>query len=48
LWDVLTGQHAYEIIKDLTSAEEMASSLLKTALKSSKCTDNVTVIVIKL
>jgi len=48
LWDVLTGQHAYEIIESLSSAEEMASTLLNTALKSSKCTDNVTVIVIRL
>jgi serine/threonine protein phosphatase PrpC len=48
LWDVVTGQHAYEIIAELSSAEEMASTLLNTALRSSKCTDNVTVIVVKL
>jgi serine/threonine protein phosphatase PrpC/uncharacterized protein YqgV (UPF0045/DUF77 family) len=48
LWDVLSGDAAYELIRELNNAEEMAATLLRNALKSTKCTDNVTVIVVRL
>jgi len=48
LWDVISGQNACEMIRDLPSASAMASTLLKHAVKSSKCVDNVTVVVIRL
>ena len=48
LWDVINFQTAYEIIKDMDSTEEMSEALLKTATRSSKCTDNVTTIVVQL
>eukprot|EP01120_Amphizonella_sp_Union-15-10_P005148 TRINITY_DN15893_c0_g1_i1.p1 TRINITY_DN15893_c0_g1~~TRINITY_DN15893_c0_g1_i1.p1 ORF type:complete len:450 (-),score=112.38 TRINITY_DN15893_c0_g1_i1:23-1372(-) len=46
LWDIITGQHACNILKeDHASAKEMAKKLTRTAIQSKKCTDNVTVIV---
>jgi len=48
LWDVMTGQHACDLIKKSKSASESAEKLLKTALNSPKCRDNVTVIVVHL
>jgi serine/threonine protein phosphatase PrpC len=44
----LSGDAAYELIRELNNAEEMAATLLRNALKSTKCTDNVTVIVVRL
>jgi len=48
LWDVISGQDACEMVRDLPSASAMASTLLKHAVKSTKCVDNVTVVVIRL
>jgi serine/threonine protein phosphatase PrpC len=48
LWDVISFQTANDIIKDLDSASEMSDALLKTATRSSKCTDNVTTVVVQL
>jgi len=48
LWDVISGQNACEMIRDLPNASAMASTLLKHAVKSTKCVDNVTVVVIRL
>jgi len=48
LWDVINFQTAYNIIKDCDTAPEMSDALLKTATRSSKCTDNVTTIVVQL
>lgn len=48
LWDVVSFQRAYDIISPLDSVSEMSDTLLKTATRSSKCTDNVTTIVVTL
>jgi len=48
LWDVISGQNACEMVRDLPNASAMASTLLKHAVKSTKCVDNVTVVVIRL
>jgi len=51
LWDVITGQRAVDILLQQPpeeSADNLAEILLHTAIHSSKCTDNVTVIVVKL
>jgi serine/threonine protein phosphatase PrpC len=48
LWDVMSGQQAVDMAKAHANAMEMASSLLSTALADSRCTDNVTVIVVRL
>jgi len=48
LWDVISGQDACEMVRDLPDASAMASTLLKYAVKSTKCVDNVTVVVIRL
>ena len=48
LWDVMSGKHAMDIIKHEPNAQEMADKLLRTALSSKKCKDNVTVVVINL
>lgn len=42
------GQRAFDLIKAEPKAEAAARKLLKTATDSSKCTDNVTVIVARL
>jgi len=51
LWDIVSGQRAVEIVLGLGpnfGCEEAASVLLRTALQSPKCNDNVTVIVVQL
>jgi len=47
LWDIVSGQQAFDMIKDM-SDKEATKKLLKTALSSNECVDNVTVIVISL
>jgi len=48
LWDVISGQEAGELVSGLSSAQEMSEKLLRAALHSPKCVDNVTVVVAKL
>jgi len=48
LWDVVSGSRAADLAVALGEAEVAAKKLLKTAVDSSKCTDNVTVIVARL
>ena len=48
LWDVMSGQDACNMIKDMSNAPAMSKKLIKAALKKKKCMDNVTVIVILL
>jgi len=50
LWDVISGKRALTIIKGNSdyTAQKHAECLLKTAVGSSKCHDNTTVIVVKL
>jgi serine/threonine protein phosphatase PrpC len=48
LWDVMGGQQAYDIIKTMKDSTKAANKLVKTAVKNSKCNDNVTVTVINL
>jgi len=48
LWDVVTSQRACEMIKSVRDPNVAAKKLLQTALKSSKCNDNVTIVVINL
>jgi serine/threonine protein phosphatase PrpC len=43
LWDVITGQEAFDIMAKEPTASRMSHSLLRAALSSRKCTDNVTV-----
>lgn len=45
LWDAVSGQYAYDLVKSSPNSNVAAKKLLKTALDSSKCHDNVTVIV---
>eukprot|EP00727_Mastigamoeba_balamuthi_P005938 m51a1_g1964 putative protein phosphatase 2c (449) ;mRNA; r:1076487-1078023 len=46
LWDVMSGQQACDLIASEASAEAMAAKLIRTALSNTKCTDNITVIVV--
>ena len=48
LWDVMSGQEAFDLIKDEKNAETMAMKLLKKAVSSHNCIDNVTVVVARL
>lgn len=48
LWDIVSGQEALEIVKDMTDPAAMAAKLTETAVKSRLCNDNVTVIVVLL
>mmetsp|Transcript_9559 Transcript_9559/g.23950 ORF Transcript_9559/g.23950 Transcript_9559/m.23950 type:complete len:921 (-) Transcript_9559:278-3040(-) len=49
LWDVISGQKAIDsLLRSELTCEEMACKLLKTALESVKCQDNVTVVVVML
>jgi serine/threonine protein phosphatase PrpC len=48
LWDIISGQAAFDIIKKIPDSQLAAKKLIDTALKSIKCIDNVTVIVINL
>jgi len=44
LWDVLSGRHAMELVKDTKSADAATNKLMQTALMSPKCQDNVSVV----
>eukprot|EP00011_Vannellida_sp_DIVA3-517-6-12_P004944 CAMPEP_0114636882 /NCGR_PEP_ID=MMETSP0168-20121206/17210_1 /TAXON_ID=95228 ORGANISM="Vannella sp., Strain DIVA3 517/6/12" /NCGR_SAMPLE_ID=MMETSP0168 /ASSEMBLY_ACC=CAM_ASM_000044 /LENGTH=815 /DNA_ID=CAMNT_0001848599 /DNA_START=271 /DNA_END=2718 /DNA_ORIENTATION=- len=48
LWDIVSGQEAMDIIKDMSDPTAMAAKLTETAVKSRLCNDNVTVIVVLL
>jgi serine/threonine protein phosphatase PrpC len=51
LWDIVSGQRAVDIVLSAgpsCSSEDAASLLLRTAVQSSKCNDNVTVVVVQL
>ena len=50
LWDVISGQKAGQLVFNNSerTTQQMANILLKTAVGSSKCHDNVTVVVVKL
>ena len=48
LWDVMSGQEACNMVRDMNEANAMSKKLIKAALKKKKCMDNVTVIVILL
>lgn len=48
LWDVISGQAAMNLIIHLDDAEEMAKTLIRHALNSPKCNDNITIIVVTL
>jgi len=48
LWDTMTGQEAVDRVIDSEDAGKMARELVKAALDSKKCTDNITVIVVTL
>jgi len=48
LWDVIDCQRAFELIKHVRDPNIAARKLLQMALKSNKCYDNVTVVVINL
>lgn len=48
LWDVITGQAAFELIEKEPDATAMATKLIKHAVACAKCLDNVTVIVVRL
>lgn len=46
LWDVISGEVAFDIIANCKKAKEAAKKLIGTAVQSKKCADNVTVIVV--
>eukprot|EP01122_Echinamoeba_exundans_P010408 TRINITY_DN3894_c0_g1_i1.p1 TRINITY_DN3894_c0_g1~~TRINITY_DN3894_c0_g1_i1.p1 ORF type:complete len:842 (+),score=292.02 TRINITY_DN3894_c0_g1_i1:137-2662(+) len=48
VWDVVSPQRAYDLIKDEEDADKAAQTLIKTVTKSAKCTDNVSCIVVRL
>jgi len=48
LWDVITSEEAFELIKNMDNASEAAHKLVKTAMSKFGCYDNITVIVIHL
>jgi len=48
LWDIVAGDKAFRLIKEEKAPLEAAKRLCATAVKSRKCHDNVTVIVIHL
>jgi len=48
LWDVISGQRACDIIKNIKDPKTAASNLVKLAVKNNNCNDNITVIVINL
>ncbi|KAH3758535.1 protein phosphatase 2C [Pelomyxa schiedti] len=45
LWDVMSGQDVCDVLRGVTDAREMASTVISTALRHPKCTDNITVLV---
>eukprot|EP00727_Mastigamoeba_balamuthi_P011452 m51a1_g693 putative protein phosphatase 2c (1016) ;mRNA; f:355518-358953 len=48
IWDVLSGQQAYEMAQKEATAQAMARRILTTATANHKCVDNVTVVVVRL
>jgi len=49
LWDIVFGgDRAFKLVKDVKDPAEAAKKLCSTAVKSRKCHDNVTVIVVNL
>lgn len=49
LWDIVTtGDRAFRLIKEVKDPIEASKKLCSTAVKSRKCHDNVTVIVVNL
>jgi len=46
LWDVMGGQLAFDTVKSIKDSSKAAKKLVKSAIKNSKCNDNVTVTVI--
>eukprot|EP01097_Dermamoeba_algensis_P004594 TRINITY_DN2979_c0_g2_i1.p1 TRINITY_DN2979_c0_g2~~TRINITY_DN2979_c0_g2_i1.p1 ORF type:complete len:528 (-),score=117.25 TRINITY_DN2979_c0_g2_i1:217-1800(-) len=46
LWDVLSANKSFEIIRQCSTAQEASDLLVRTALQSSACQDNITVMVI--
>lgn len=42
----MDGDAAFRIIKGMDSSSEMSNLLIKTALKSRECNDNITVCVV--
>lgn len=48
LWDVISGQGAMNLIIHMDDAQEMAKALIRHALNSPKCNDNITIIVVTL
>lgn len=47
LWDVMSGQEACDLVRDIADPDEAASALLTTAIGKGT-TDNITVIVVRL
>ncbi|KAH3746149.1 protein phosphatase 2C [Pelomyxa schiedti] len=45
LWDVMTGQDVCDLLQGMSDPKEMASTVISTALRNPKCTDNITVAV---
>jgi len=48
LWDVISSQKAFDIIKSIKDPKAAAYHLVKMALKNNNCNDNITVMVINL
>jgi len=48
LWDAMSGQEAIDLMRESENGGDMAKKLVNGALHSTKCTDNVTVIVVNL
>lgn len=48
VWDVMSGKEAYDMVKDEPSAKVMADKLIKYAVASRACVDNVTALVVRL
>jgi serine/threonine protein phosphatase PrpC len=48
LWDVMGGQLAFDKVKSIKESNKAANKLVNSAIKNSKCNDNVTVTVINL
>jgi len=48
LWDVMSSEQVYNIIKDCTDSKLLSHRIIQDALRTGSCTDNITVIVISL
>jgi serine/threonine protein phosphatase PrpC len=48
LWEVVSGQLALSLAEEHDASAAVASQLLSTAMQSPNCTDNVTVVAVKL